>query len=508
LVMNKFSIEGPDSFLCPPLRTQIHLNKALGLSSAAGITLWFSAHWEQIFSVKATLWLLGLLGCSLALWLWFRTHRQPPRSKLNSVFFSIYALFWFLVGPVFFQSQNFETAILISAVALITSNSLLDLHFASTRFRQLFLFGVSTPLCISLLNTKVHIGISAGLLIIIYLVLQRTRAAAQPAKGLQLSTAAGQTVAQQCELPQAVASLPTGFIQWDIDRRVVYQNQAAMDIFGQGDKPSLGCCIDQLINDQQVMLMPPADFDQLLLGDRLCNAADNITKNSTKIICKWQETILFDSDGNVCGGNAYFEDVTAQIKMIVKIKQRAYFDLLTGLPNRYRLTEEISRALSSAQRTKHYCALLFIDLDHFKQINDRWGHSHGDSVLVLFAQRLRKVIRNQETVARLGGDEFVALLEGLGANEQQARFQITQVAKKIIDTACIQFTIDGKTSRIGCSIGITLFNDASLNGNDVLDQADQALYDIKRGGRSNYIFHGQKLLGNKQAQQGVSGKVA
>ena len=87
---------------------------------------------------------------------------------------------------------------------------------------------------------------------------------------------------------------------------------------------------------------------------------------------------------------------------------------MTGLPNRHRLMEELNRVISLAQRTQNFCALLFIDLDHFKEINDSRGHHYGDLALPMFAQRLRKVIRTQETVARLGGDEFVVLLERLG----------------------------------------------------------------------------------------------
>jgi len=97
--------------------------------------------------------------------------------------------------------------------------------------------------------------------------------------------------------------------------------------------------------------------------------------------------------------------------------------------------EELNRVVALAQRSQNYCSLLFIDLDHFKEINDTRGHHFGDLALALFAQRLRKVIRTEEAVARLGGDEFVVLLENLGTEEEPSRLQIAQVAEKIIDAA-------------------------------------------------------------------------
>ena len=150
--------------------------------------------------------------------------------------------------------------------------------------------------------------------------------------------------------------------------------------------------------------------------------------------------------------------------------------------------EELNRVISLAQRTKSFCALLFIDLDHFKEINDSRGHHYGDLVLTLFAQRLRKVIRTQETLARLGGDEFVVLLERLGTEGKATRLKIAQVAEKIIDAASEPFVIKGKKFQISCSIGIVFFNDGSSDSNSILEQADQALFMIKREGKSNFYF--------------------
>ena len=496
--MDRSYIAKSNSVFHTDLNTPDHVGSALGLSAGAGIALWLSGLGSTPFHTAATLWLLGLLSSSLGLWIWRRNQQHSVSTTTgyspNSVFFNFYALFWFCVGPVFFQSQSPQTNILIFAIAMITSNTLLELHSAPNKFRQLFLFGVSTPLLISLLNDLgVHFVVSLSLAVIGTLALQRRRvivkATQQSLRKLQLQPVTNSKAITHNQMQQPLLSLPIGFLQCDSERRLVHLNEVAASVFKIKSKPILGSHIDQLINSRGIFLMPPVEFDQLLSLNNLSPDVDQAIKNNVQIICKWHETDSYDSKGNFCGGSACLEDITEQIKMIIKIRQRAYFDLLTGLPNRFRLTEEMTRVLSLAQRTGTYCALLFIDLDHFKEINDRWGHNHGDSLLALFAQRLRKVIRTQETVARIGGDEFVALLEGLGNCKRQATAQVALVAEKIVATARTQFTVDNQSLQIGCSIGITLFNDASLSSNDILGQADEALYLIKRNGRSNYNFY-------------------
>ena len=240
--------------------------------------------------------------------------------------------------------------------------------------------------------------------------------------------------------------------------------------------------------------------DLFLFGKDFTGTAENVTRDGTMIICEWNDTPLFDEAMNVVGAASFVEDVTDRVNLETRIKQQAYFDPLTGLPNRHRLMEELNRVVALAQRSQAYCSLLFIDLDHFKEINDTRGHHYGDLALALFAQRLRKVIRTEEAVARLGGDEFVVLLENLGTEEEPSRLQIAQVAEKIIDAAREPLVIKDEKFRISCSIGIVLFNDGSSDGEAILQQADKALYTIKREGKSNYYFHNQKLPSEMQTQ--------
>lgn len=301
------------------------------------------------------------------------------------------------------------------------------------------------------------------------------------------------------EIEKFISTMPMGVIQWNSKRQLVNFNCAAANILqlpSQSSSYLHSIYIDQLIAEQQIVLIPHTEFDQLLYQTIPNNFKHQNILRSAKVIYKWAELERYDRRGKICGGMACFEDVTEQIKMTLKIKHHAYFDVLTGLPNRYRLAEEITRVLSTVQRTNIYCALLFIDLDRFKEVNDQWGHNHGDAVLKAFAQRLRKVIRTQETVARLGGDEFVAVVEGLGTCKEQAKSYVSQVARKIIATTRKEFVIGTKVSQIGCSIGIRLFNDAQLQSKDLLDRADYALYSTKQRGRCNYTFDETTTLPN------------
>lgn len=293
------------------------------------------------------------------------------------------------------------------------------------------------------------------------------------------------------EIEKFISTMPMGVIQWNSKRQLVNFNCAAANILKlpiQSSSALHNIYIDKFIAEQQIVLIPHTEFDQLLYQTIPNNFEHQNIMRNAKVIYKWAELERYDRRGKVCGGMACFEDVTEQIKMTLKIKHHAYFDVLTGLPNRYRLAEEITRVLSTVQRTNFYCALLFIDLDRFKEVNDQWGHNHGDAVLKAFAHRLRKVIRTQETVARLGGDEFVAVVEGLGTCREKAKSYVAQVARKIIATTRTEFVIGTKVSQIGCSIGIRLFNDAQLGSKDLLDRADYALYSTKQRGRCNYTF--------------------
>jgi len=184
-------------------------------------------------------------------------------------------------------------------------------------------------------------------------------------------------------------------------------------------------------------------------------------------------------------------DITERRAAQQEIEHLAFYDSLTGLPNRRLLLDRIERELAEARREGRHGAVLFIDLDHFKQINDAHGHSAGDALLIDAAARLKRLLREVDTVARLGGDEFVVLLPGLAFETHAAAAAARHVADKLRAALALPFDLGalGGVCYLGASIGVTLFPDgAGENAETLMRQADTAMYQAKAAGRNAVCF--------------------
>lgn len=176
-----------------------------------------------------------------------------------------------------------------------------------------------------------------------------------------------------------------------------------------------------------------------------------------------------------------------------KIWGLAFFDPLTGLANRRLLFERLTHSLSSASRSHRKRALLFIDLDDFKTLNDTLGHHIGDLMLQEVGRRLTNCIRETDTVGRLGGDEFVVMLEDLSETSENAAAQAKGVAEKILSAVALPYVLAGHDCRSASSIGITVFGDNERSLNEILQQADIAMYQAKAAGRNSIHFFAPEL---------------
>lgn len=177
-------------------------------------------------------------------------------------------------------------------------------------------------------------------------------------------------------------------------------------------------------------------------------------------------------------------DISASKRHESEIERLAFYDSLTGLPNRRLLLERISRAINLAQRNHQCGAVLFIDLDNFKDLNDTLGHDKGDLLLTQVAERLQEVTRKTDTVARLGGDEFVVLLEGLGSCDVGADERARQIGENIVARLSTPYQLSGHEVFSTPSVGITMFGMKTESVDAVLKQADLAMYQAKAAGRS------------------------
>ena len=174
-----------------------------------------------------------------------------------------------------------------------------------------------------------------------------------------------------------------------------------------------------------------------------------------------------------------YHDVTALRRANAEIESLAFYDPLTGLPNRRLLLDRLGQAILQAQRTGQRGALLFLDLDHFKMLNDTRGHEVGDQLLQQVAQRLKETVRSCDTVARLGGDEFVVMLGELADDAVQSAAQARQVGEKLLQQLAQPYMLSGQPHRSSCSMGATVFGSEPLTAAELLKRADIAMYQSK-----------------------------
>ncbi|MGX9730318.1 putative bifunctional diguanylate cyclase/phosphodiesterase [Janthinobacterium aestuarii] len=192
---------------------------------------------------------------------------------------------------------------------------------------------------------------------------------------------------------------------------------------------------------------------------------------------------IFDASGKYLGALALVSDITAQRAASERIWRQANFDQLTGLPNRHMFLDRLQHEAAHAKREGACLALLFIDLDHFKQVNDRLGHEKGDMLLRQAARRISERVRATDTVARLGGDEFTVILAGVGQLGG-----IERVLQELTAALALPFVLEGDTAQVSASVGVALYPADAESPDALLRHADQAMYAAKSAGRNGYSY--------------------
>lgn len=206
----------------------------------------------------------------------------------------------------------------------------------------------------------------------------------------------------------------------------------------------------------------------------------------------FHKAVYEKSDGSVGGIVGVMLDITERKAMEHKLQALASLDALTGISNRRELDNRLERALSRTERNQAMLALLFIDMDGFKSVNDILGHEAGDQVLKLVAQRIIKVLRKSDAAGRMGGDEFAVVLEGNISPETTIL-----VAKKILVSLCAPYTLaDGEVADISASIGIACSPSDGTDLKTLFAQADRAMYEAKKRGKNRYVMADEMVLRN------------
>ena len=225
-------------------------------------------------------------------------------------------------------------------------------------------------------------------------------------------------------------------------------------------------------------------WHSILRGDVYRNVLINRKKDGALYYEEKTITPLKDSNGKITHFISSGKDITERMQSEERLHHLAYHDILTDLPNRVLLVERINNAIKQARGAEQRCAVLFIDLDRFKNINDTLGHGVGDLLLQAVPVRLLSCVRDRDTVARFGGDEFALLLEKVPNSEAVAK-----VAAKLIEVLSKPYDIHNQELYLSASIGISLSPDDSTDANTLIKNADTAMYRAKDTGRNNYQFY-------------------
>ncbi|WP_455356711.1 putative bifunctional diguanylate cyclase/phosphodiesterase [Streptomyces sp. SYSU K217416] len=276
---------------------------------------------------------------------------------------------------------------------------------------------------------------------------------------------------------------PTGMLR--------YVSPAATGVYGRE--------AEELVGSELSMLIHPEDLGRVVHEVRRFLAAPPAQEPTTRIECRFKsgtgEWLNVESTVNRHQGGLILNsrDVTERVRLQAQLQHNAEHDPLTDLPNRALFTQRVRQALSGRRATDPGTAVLFIDLDGFKAVNDSIGHQAGDELLIQAARRLQDSVRAGDTAARLGGDEFAALILGDGGGDRSAReYQVQEIADRLRTTLSKPYRIEGRDVRVAASIGVA-FADEGITPTDLMRNADLAMYRAKAGGKDRVELYAPQM---------------
>ncbi|HSN19546.1 MAG TPA: EAL domain-containing protein, partial [Usitatibacter sp.] len=299
----------------------------------------------------------------------------------------------------------------------------------------------------------------------------------------RLKAQQGELLAAQ-KLRMHFESTPLAVVEWDRRGHVVAWNPAAEAIFGFPGYEMLGKPLAPALTTAAEREDLESMCRELLeSGEGNKTTLVNVTRNGRAIHCEWYNTPVVDAAGSVSGFASLVQDITERLNTERTIHYMAHHDALTGLPNRRLMQDRLNQAIMAARRKQRHVAVLFLDLDRFKVVNDTLGHDTGDFILKDVARRLVGCVREVDTVSREGGDEFVIILPDLERPEN-ARV----VADKVLEELSRPVEIGGHEIHVTPSIGISHYPNDATDVHQLLKHADNAMYQAKDAGRNTVRF--------------------
>ena len=309
-------------------------------------------------------------------------------------------------------------------------------------------------------------------------------------------TAHRQLDEERARLAQIVESSNDAIFSVSLDNIITSWNKGAEKIFGFSAR--------EIIGREIFTILPPERYGErcqilraILRGEQVHHfETTRLRKDGSQIYVSLTTSPILAADGKIIGNSVIARDVTERRKMEAIIQHQAHHDTLTDLPNRQLFMDFLDRELAQARRNETRLALLFLDLNGFKQINDTMGHSCGDRLLQEVAHRLRACIRESDPVARLGGDEFTVLMPDLSHADDMGI-----VLKKILGVFERPFMLDNVAVDSSTSIGVCMFPDDGENGEELIKKADIAMYDAKGSGKNSYQFYNAEINARTMKRQ-------
>ena len=278
-------------------------------------------------------------------------------------------------------------------------------------------------------------------------------------------------------------------ISTDISGRITYLNPAAEKITGWSVQEALGlpmADVMKIIDVATPRIPAEAAIDQDAVAG-LAASRILIRRDGMETVVEDSVAPIHDQGGRAIGAVIVFRPLTEARATALRMSRLAQYDFLTGLPNRMLLGDRLTQALALAARYGRRLAVLFVDLDGFKDVNDTAGHAFGDQVLQSVAKRLVACVRGSDTVSRQGGDEFVILLSEIDDSRS-----LMPVAKKILAAIAVPHNLIPHVFHITASIGVSIFPQDGPDGGTLIQSADAAMYWVKQNGRNNiHLFDGQ-----------------
>ncbi|MBF0368496.1 MAG: EAL domain-containing protein [Magnetococcales bacterium] len=279
-----------------------------------------------------------------------------------------------------------------------------------------------------------------------------------------------------------------GILITDAQSHILDVNQAFTEITGYARSEAIGNTPRLTKSDRHDAEFYQEMWGTLLASGRWSGEIWDRRKDGSLYPKKLSINAVHDNDGLTSHYVGVFSDISQLKQTEERLERLAYYDALTGLPNRVLFKDRLNQECLQARRTGHRVAVMFLDLDRFKYVNDTLGHAFGDRLLVDVGNRLMGCVRESDTVARLGGDEFTIILGDCGSEER-----VGKVSEKILEAIQKQFVLDGKELFIGVSIGIGIYPDNGEDFDTLTKNADAAMYRAKESGRNTYRFFSEEM---------------